>query len=309
MKPSSAIAAEGGLAVYRGEETFTAYLESDVRKLEPNPVVLRPGQYLQSGGVYLVDAAAALGRPHVYLELIVDWIEPIALTASKDTVRVASLIGTAEARLPGAASATPLALDQEIPVGSTIQVGPEGCVGLDVGGSHAICLIPGTLATIQRQFQNQTDQIEVRLQSGAVFSHVNMSNSPTDYKVITPRGIAAARGTDFVTVALPDVTDVWIQEGTVELLQPDGTSVGIVSSDQGGSPKILRFPPAPDEAATIRANSATFTVAATLIPRLNQNLARIRGKQAQGETLTSEETNILNRAQRMHALIKVVAVR
>lgn len=257
----------------------------------------------------MVDAAAAQGRDHVYLELIVDWIEPLHLTAQIDEVRVAALLGQGTALLPGAAATdlpTPLEMGQLLPIGSKITVGPQGCVGLDIGATHAICLTPGSVATIQRESVAGTDKIKIHLETGAVFSHVNLKKKPTEFQVVTPLAISAARGTDFVTVALPDVTDVWIQEGTVELLEPNGTSVGTVSSENGGSPQILRFPPAADDLARIQANTRTFTAAATLIPQLNVNLPKVRAKQAAGETLTPVEQSIVDNAQRMHALIKVV---
>ncbi len=299
----------GEVAIYQPEKTFTAYLEKDVRVLEENPVILRPGRYLKSGDLYMIDAAAAKGSNHVYLELIVDWIEPLHLSAKIDEVRVAALLGSATAILPGAVASdppTPLEMNQLLPVGTKIMVESEACVGLDIGATHAICLTPGSVATIQRESVGGTDKIEINLETGAVFSHVNLKNNPTEFQVITPLAISAARGTDFVTVALPDVTDVWIQEGTVELLEPNGTSVGTVSSENGGSPKILRFPPAADELARIQANTRTFTAAATLIPQLNVNLPKVRAKQAAGEPLTPIEQSIVDNAQRMHALIKVV---
>jgi len=298
----------GEVTIYQPEKEFTAYLEKDVRVLEKNPVILRPGQYLKSGDLYMVDAKAARGNSHVYLELIVDWIEPLNLTAKIDEIRVASLLGEATATIPGASPTdpgTPLKIGQVLPIGTKIAVGPQGCVGLDIGAQHAVCLIPGTIATIQRESSGGKDKVKVDLETGAVFSHVNLKKEPTDFQVVTPMAISAARGTDFVTVALPDMTDVWIQEGTVELLQPDGTSVGTVSSDTGGSPKILRFPPAADDITRIKANSRTLTAAATLIPQLNANLPKIRAKQAAGETLTTVEQSIAANAQRMHALIRV----
>lgn len=300
------------VAIYQPEKTFTAYLEKDVRVLEENPVILRPGQYLKSGDLYMVDAAATQGSKHVYLELIVDWIEPIELSAGINEIRVSSLVGDATATLPTSAATTdaptPLQVDQILPVGTTVKVGPDGCVGLDIGSTHAVCLIPGTVATINRNNSGKVDDIIVKLDNGAVFSHVNLKNNPTDFKIETPIALAAARGTDFVTVALPGVTDVWIQEGSVELFQPNGTSVGTVSSDNGGSPKILRFPPAADELARIKANTLTFTAAATVIPQLNVKLPKLRAKQAKGEPLTPLEQTIVDNAQQMHALVKVVAL-
>jgi hypothetical protein len=301
-----------GVSIYQPEKTFTAYLEKDVRVLEKNPVILRPGQYMKSGDVYLVDTSAAKNSPYVYLELVVDWIEPIELSAAFDQISVSSLVGEASALLPTATAsedAVPVEINQMLPVGTTIRVAAGGCVGLDIGGTHAVCLVPGTVAKINRNMVAGQDQIVVNLDSGAVFSHVNLQQQPTDFKVQTPTALAAARGTDFVTVALPTVTDVWIQEGSVELFQPDGiTSVGTVSSDNAGSPKILRFPPAADELARIQANSLTFTVAATLIPQLNTNLPKLRAKQGAGEALTPLEQNIVDNAKQMRALVRVVAL-
>ncbi|MEM6820561.1 MAG: FecR family protein [Verrucomicrobiota bacterium] len=297
------------LAIYKPEKTFTAYLEKDVRILEKAPVVLRPGQYLKSGDVYLVDATASNGANHVYLELVVDWIEPLALVAPADAIRVATIMGPAEAAPPSNPQAfVPIKNGDSLPVGSQIRVGADGCVGLDLGGRHAVCFTPNTEAVIKRDQSTKTDKITVDIKKGAVFSHVNQKGLPTDFKVVTPSAIAAARGTDFVTVALPNTTDVWIQEGTVEVQQPNGTSVGTVSSTDGGSPKILRFPASADDVARIKANSTTLTAAATLIPQLNRSLPEIRVKQNAGQSLTPDEQKILNASKRMHYLIKVETI-
>ncbi|NJL19383.1 MAG: FecR domain-containing protein [Bdellovibrionaceae bacterium] len=124
-------------------------------------------------------------------------------------------------------------------------------IRLDIGGRHNVCLIPGTIAVLDREAGAQSDRVRIDLKQGAVFSHVNLKAIPTDFTVKTPQALAAARGTDFVTVALPEVTDVWIQEGTVELLELSGASVGTVSSTEGARPRSSASrPPPPNRRAS-----------------------------------------------------------
>lgn len=305
------VLAFGELSLYQPEKPKKAYLESDVYLIEPDPVIVRPGQYIiRKNGVILIDEVVETGSRPIYIEIVGDWIEPIPLIASMDKVRVAVLQGVAEWAPPGnLENWQQVGLNQELPVGSAIRVGPNSCLGIDIGARHAVCLIPGSEGIIKRNFSGEEDKIEIELSKGAVFSHVNLKKLPTDFKVRTPQGIAAARGTDFVTVALPGVTDVWIQEGIVELFDPQNASVGTVSSLSGGAPKIIRFPPVEDELKRIEANSTTLTAAATLIPQLNQRLPGIRVKQASGQSLTAEEKSFLTDSKRMHYLIKAVPLK
>jgi hypothetical protein len=301
--------AAADVAIYQSVKPKKAFLESDVYLLEPDPVIVRPGQYIiRKNGLILIDDEVQTGDKHVYIEVVGDWIEPIPLIAALDKVRVAVLQGTGEWAPPGdLENWRPLQLGEEVPVGSAVRVGEKrSCVGLDIGARHAVCLIPGSEGVITRNRSDQVDKIEIELSKGAVFSHVNLKKLPTDYTVRTPQGIAAARGTDFVTVALPGVTDVWIQEGIVELFDPQNNSVGTVSSLSGGAPKIIRFPPVDDDLKRIEANSTTLTAAATLIPQLNQRLPAIREKQSLGQALSEEEKTFLTNSKRMHYLIKAV---
>lgn len=297
---------QAGISVYQQQEPVKAFLESDVYVLEKQPVIVRPGQYIRNDSTFLIDDKAIGNADEVYIEVVGDWIEPIPLTTQANSIRVAVIQGEAEWASPESPEEfSPLSEGQEIPVGSRLRVGEAGCIGLDVGGRHAVCLTPGAEGVILRDLSRPEDQIEIVLSKGAVFSHVNLKGLPTDYRIRTPHGVAAARGTDYVTVALPDVTDVWIQEGTVELLDLNDNSVGTVSSTDGGAPKIIRFPPAADDLARIEANSATLTAAATLIPQLNIRLPKLKAKQARGEALTDEERSFLNKSKRMHYLLKV----
>ncbi|MEO0453210.1 MAG: FecR family protein, partial [Verrucomicrobiota bacterium] len=263
-------------------------------------------QYIKNDRTFLIDSEIAANRSHLYVEIVGDWIEPIPLLAEPDKVRVAMIMGEAEWAPPEDSENFRLLVEnEEIPIGSTLRVGSQGCIGLDIGARHAVCMIPGSVGVIKRDLSGPDDKIEIDLKKGAVFSHVNLKKLPTDFTVRTPNGIAAARGTDFVTVALPGVTDVWIQEGSVELFAPDASSVGTVSSTDGGAPKIIRYPAVADDLKRVEANSATLTAAATLIPQLNMQLPKLRAKQARGEELTEQEKAFFNSTNRMHYLVRV----
>jgi hypothetical protein len=290
------------LAFFAPAEPFKAFLATDIQRLEPDALIIRAGDHVRVGNGHAVRKDAARGKSSVYLEIIGDWIEPVVAAPSPGIIRLALVQGTVEAAPPGQPEAfAPVAVGTELAPGTFLRTGPDSQAAVTLGNRSTARFIAGTTGQIEFATTPEgTERTRLKLKGGAVFSRIKSFNKDVDYQVQTPLAIAAARGTDFVTVALPTVTDVWIAEGTVELLTPEGQSIGRVSADEPGALKIIRSPAAPDVPADVAANTLTMSVAMSLIPSLNQNASEYRA----ATQPTPEQIAYLGEVRRVSYYIK-----
>ncbi|MDX6765575.1 MAG: FecR family protein [Candidatus Methylacidiphilales bacterium] len=291
------------LVAYQAATPFKAFLEPDVRVVSPGAVIVRPGDFVRVGDRYLVRKDAARDKAELFLEVVAEWIEPVRAPQNPGEIRVALVAGTVEAAPPtDPAKFSPVTVGTVLPAGSTLRCGPDSQAGVTIGERSAARFIAGSVGTLSLEAPAGTgvEKVRINLKSGAVFNKIRSFNKNVDYQVQTPQAIAAARGTDFVAVALPTVTDVWIAEGTVELMDTTGKSVGTVSAEEAGALKIIRYPQTPEPVANAEANSLTMSVAMSLIPQLNQNTSALRAR----ENLNAEDFGYLQGVHRVTYLVR-----
>jgi hypothetical protein len=311
---SAAVVPPGQAEYKRSDANF--YLSSDIAKMYPSATIVSQGKYTQTGDSFFI-------TPHrkapkiIYAQVVNDWIEPItppdapaALAIAPDAMEIREPHGDVQVALPSApASFAPATDGTTIPNGAVVKTGADGTAAVLFGGVNSARLIPGSEAAVQQTVTPQSRSTEIDLTAGAVFSKVGKQEGVTqDYRVHTPFGVAAARGTDFVTVAMPARTDVWIAQGTVELDSPDGKRVGTVSSGTNGALKIIRFPLMPNPRQAMMANSETMTAAMNFIPAVDQKIKALRDRMANGATLSAPEQDYLHRIKEVPCLIKLELV-
>jgi len=292
------------LTLYKAAEPFQALLDVDIRKLEPDAVLIPASDHIRLSQGHGVRKSATRGKNTVYLEILADWIEPVPAPAAPGGLQVVLAQGQVEAAPPGQPQAfTPVAAGAVLVPGSILRTGPDSQAGISLGRRSTARFIAGTTAEIGYQApasEGAPETVRLNLKSGAVFNRIKSFNKDVDYQVQTPHAVVAARGTDFVAVALPTVTDVWIAEGTVEMMDLQGNSIGTVSADEPGALKIIRNPPAPDAAADAAANTLTMSVAMSLIPQVNTTAAANRA----AERPTPEQLEQLQEVRRVSYYIK-----
>jgi len=292
------------------------YWKGDVLKVDPNAVIIPQGKYTQKADSYFIDTKGK--APHdIYIQVENDWVEPItpptmptSLGVAPDAMEVREPQGDVTVALPSApANFVPVQNNMAIPNGAVVKTGANGTAAVLMGGVNSIRLIPNSSAAVDQTVAPGMRTTVVNLTTGAAFSKVGKRiGEKQDYQVKTPFGVAAARGTDFVTVAMPARTDVWIAQGTVQMDQPDGKVVGTVSSEGTGALKIIRFPSMPDAHAAMMASAQTMTAAMNFIPTVNVYVKALNDKMAQGIKLTPTERDYLNRIKKVPCLIKLTLV-
>lgn len=298
----------------RTDDNF--YWRGDVLKVDPSAVIIPAGDYTQKGDSYYILAHQKTPK-EIYIQVLNDWIEPItppdmpvSLGVAPDAMQIREPRGDVQVALPSAPTNFAAATEgMTIPNGAVIKTGVDGTAAVLFGGVNSARLIPNSEAAVQQTLTPQLRSTEVDLRSGAVFSKVGLRpGEKQDYQVHTPFGVAAAKGTDFVSVAMPARTDVWIAQGIVRLDQPDGKVVGTVSSTGTGGLKIIRFPIMTDMHQAMMASAETMTAAMNVIPMVNVKVKALHDQIAKGLTLTPHQKEYLSRIKKIPCLIKLALV-
>jgi hypothetical protein len=201
------------------------------------------------------------------------WGDPIQATIITNTTGV-------EYKLPGKPEFEKLAwkLEMKLPSGTQIRTLKDGIAKFELFPGSKLFLMPDstlTLSSMQVATAGDTitqRQASVKLANGTLKSIFNRklgNNSPIDFQVHTPTGVAAARGTIYITSVIGGVTYVEVLQGTVTAgnltLTPD-TGIGVLYPD--GSSKIIPLNQLPSnvQAALQNASQVTSTTEITTLP-------------------------------------------
>jgi hypothetical protein len=301
-------------AEYKAADT-NFYLRSSVLKTEPNALIFTAAELQQKGDSYFVHLHKP--PPSIYVEIKRDWLEPVtppsmpdSLGIAPDVMQLRELQGDVQIELPASPlSFVPGTEEMPIPNGTVIKTGANGTVAILFGGVDSARLTPNSEAVVEQTLTPKLRSTMVEIKSGAVFSKVGLRpNEKQNYQVHTPYGVAAARGTDFVAVVLPDRTDVWVAQGTVRFDQPNGETVGTVKSAGTGTLQIVRYPVITDPRAAMMATAQTMTMAMNFIPTVNLKIKALQDQVAQGLKMTPRERLYLSLMKHVPCLIKLALV-
>ena len=149
------------------------------------------------------------------------WAAPIE-------AKVKSVSGKVEFALAGSTEFSPLAAGQKLAAGSTVRTGEDG--------TAILVTLPGAAIRLEKQTQLILSEMDltktkdektgkeaprkkafIELKSGTVSAliHNKVEFESTDFKIKTPQGVAAARGTFFGVTVEEGKTFLAVKEGTV----------------------------------------------------------------------------------------------
>ncbi len=135
--------------------------------------------------------------------------------------KVSKVVGTAEIQLPGEADFKPLKEGDKVPPGSTIKTGNNSrAVILTLPGAALRISADSVVKITEMDFTKgqETDSRKARiiLNSGTVSAMIDKEAADiTDFRVKTPQGVAAARGTFFGVTVDKGKTYLTVKEGNV----------------------------------------------------------------------------------------------
>jgi hypothetical protein len=149
-------------------------------------------------------------------------VSAVSLAAATVNASVFSVKGTVEFAGPGSASYAPLTKGQTLAIGSTVRTGDDGVAVLVTTPGSAIQVGNDSILKINAlAFAKSGSQVTQRtatlqLTSGVVSALIDPSTPKiTDFKIQTPQGAAAARGTFYAVLVYHGKTYVGVKEGHV----------------------------------------------------------------------------------------------
>ena len=151
-------------------------------------------------GVCVLAVAATLGRAN-----------------GEDTARVSSVGGRVTFSAPHQDAFATLAAGAEIPIGSRIRTGSDGTAVVIVVSGAAMQIAENSDVILSSMSSTpEKRKAMVTLKSGTISALIDPKRSKqTDFKIQTPQGVAAARGTFYGVTVKNGKTYVGVKKGKV----------------------------------------------------------------------------------------------
>jgi hypothetical protein len=163
-----------------------------------------------------------LAPARIFWVLALVFVSAMALQAAPVNALAYSVSGSAEFAGPGSTSYAPLAKGQVLAAGSTIRTGDDGVVVLVTTPGSAVQIGNNSILKItELAFAKSGSDVTQRdatlqLNSGVVSALINHDTPKiTNFKIQTPQGAAAARGTFYAVLVYNGKTYVGVKEGRV----------------------------------------------------------------------------------------------
>ncbi|MEM1057993.1 MAG: FecR family protein [Verrucomicrobiota bacterium] len=172
-----------------------------------------------------------------------------------------------------------------VPNGATVRTTSGSSAAVFIGGVNSARLTENSTAKFNHNATQGTQATTVDLTRGCVFSKVGRkSGQRQDYKVRTPVGIAAAKGTDYATLYRSNEMYVFVVAGRVFLFDLAGNLLGSANTTQAGQISFIST----DDMTDVQ-RSALINEIVTLAGENNSKINNILSKMARGVPLTQEE--------------------
>ena len=139
------------------------------------------------------------------------------VASADNTARVSSVNGRVTFSSSPTAPFAPLAAGAELPIGTRVRTGSDGTALIIVVSGAAIRVSESSEVTIDAMSSDAAKRKAlVSIKSGTVSALIDPKRSKqTDFKIQTPQGIAAARGTFYGVTVKKGKTFVGVKKGKV----------------------------------------------------------------------------------------------
>lgn len=179
------------------------------------------------------------------------WAEPVTPPDAKDLpviatdeIKLLEVKGTVTVTLPSATQEVPATNGMTIPSGATVKTGADGSAAALLGGVNSARLMPDSEGSINQKVSDNKRETLIDLKNGVVFANVGRKPGETqDFKVKTPAGVAAAKGTALVVKAVGNQIVVATLTGQTAVTDSNGNFIGTSTPGANGAPGIVNNQP------------------------------------------------------------------
>lgn len=222
------------------------------------------------------------------------WAEPITPPSGRlpkvgrNQMKLVEVRGPVTVKLPNGRSAR-ARNGMIIPTGSSVRTTSGSSAAVFIGGVNSARLTENSTAKFNNRYSDGLQKTTVDLSRGTVFSKVGrQSGTRQDFKVRTPVGIAAAKGTDYATMYRSNNMYVFVVAGRVVMFDNQFNFLGEASTSRPGQVSFIST----DDLSDTEYQSLLNEII-NLAEQNNSKVNTILSKMARGIPLTSEETDYL----------------
>jgi hypothetical protein len=178
-----------------------------------------------------------------------------------------------------------LDLNETVTPGSTVQTGPTGKAYVSPFPGAVLMIEPNSTVEFEElAWRNNDGRIERKMtanvKQGSVISAIKgIKPEELDYKIKTPHGVAAARGTVYITRNNGSSTTVVVSQGKVQVVTSKGTfTIGV---DAGN--KVTITADGPDGPTELKADAEDIRAAEALLAEVESFLSENGGSDGDGD--------------------------
>jgi hypothetical protein len=159
------------------------------------------------------------------LMVFVAWAIPLQAPAADGKISVA--VGTVSLIPPGGGAAKALAVNDAVPVGSIVKTGAASRAVVVLTGQSAVRVAENSEVVIETLDASATNpKVLLDLKAGSLGALIKpQAQTAMDFRIKTPSGVAAARGTFFAVAVENGKGFVQVREGNVDLTPADAQKV------------------------------------------------------------------------------------
>jgi hypothetical protein len=228
--------------------------------------------------------------------LVAAGVSLIAAGAHADPVvaKVTHVEGDAKIVATGSSDAKPVTEGMAVPIGSTIKTGKDGFVVLSLmPGADSIITTDSEVTVSELDFEKSGEKVESRkvklsLASGMVLNNLAKADGVSDFKISSPMGVAAARGTTWAFSFGKGTGNLSVVNSVVTLTTPNGQ---VISVGEGNMVDSINGVPG----AVVQMTQAQLDALIAILQRFGFTVnATTRGFSITGPTNPSSEPEVGN---------------
>ncbi len=287
-------------------------LEGDAQKNDSETPIVAPLDYFREGDEFLIKNTAALSGSEAWVKINQEWVEPITAPdgtfpkVASDEMILVEIQGQVSVVESGKEPATATE-GQLLPSGATVITGPDATVAIFIGGINSVRMGPATRLSLTYQvvgpfrLPGSTKSMQrritrVKLEEGKAFSKIGYEPQVEQYfQLSTPRATTVASSGDFLIIQDKERFDIGVARGAVRVVDPKGEDIATLTANNQTGFQMLHNPEIKGHLATMTNNSRFLDATLTLIRQINRKVSALRERHQQGENMTKQERDYMER--------------
>jgi hypothetical protein len=141
------------------------------------------------------------------------------LLAQAESGKVSIVVGSVTAQFPGGEGTKAVSRGDRLPMGTIVTTGDASRAIIVASPGSAVRIGPNSRVVLEKMSVASTDnEVLMDLREGTISALIDRAKDPdADFRISTPHGVAAARGTIYAVTVTPDSSYAEVRRGRVNI--------------------------------------------------------------------------------------------